>query len=158
MKEIVENIIGQKITKVIYTELNHPKGKFYFEDFDIFDTSINIQMQNGFWWHLSWKEDEFFELGIDKYLKNKWYKDSEIYTWDATERWKSILNEKIIDFKILYFDDAKLFVEKIILNFENNKSKGILILEELNLDESIPKPINFDLCGEIYVFHNEKLL
>tara|TARA_R110001606_G_C15055277_1_gene614074 strand:- start:82 stop:558 length:477 start_codon:yes stop_codon:yes gene_type:complete len=158
MKKDFENIIGEKIQKVIYTELNHPKGKFYFDDFDTFDTSINIQMQNNIWWHLSWKDDEFFEFGKGKYLKNKNYQDSEIKSWDATERWKSILNEKIIDFKVQYFDGSRIFIEKITINFENKISKNILILEELNLEESIPKSTKFDICGEIYVFHSDKLL
>jgi hypothetical protein len=158
MKNNFENIIGEKIRKVVYSELNHPKGKFYFDGFDTFDTSINIQMQDDIWWHLSWKDDEFFEFGKGKYLKNQNYQDSEIKSWDATDRWKSILNKKIIDFKVQYFDDARIFIEKITINFEDKISKNILILEELSLEESIPKPTKFDLCGEIYVFHSEKLL
>ncbi|WP_026777077.1 hypothetical protein [Polaribacter sp. Hel_I_88] len=115
-------------------------------------------MQNNIWWHLSWKDDEFFEFGKGKYLKNKNYQDSEIKSWDATERWKSILNEKIIAFKVQYFDDARIFIEKITINFENKIIKNILILEEFNLEESIPKSTKFDICGEIYVLHSEKLL
>lgn len=158
MEEVIENIIGQKITKVIYTELNHQNDNFHFDGFDTFDTSINVKMQSGFWWHLSWKDDEFFEFGKEEYLKNQNYNDSEIKSRNSTERWNSVLNKKVIDFKIKYFDEEKLFLERIDLFFENQERKSILILEELNSDKLIPKPLQFDLGGEIYVFHDLKLI
>ena len=90
-------------------------GKFYFNGFDTFDHSINIQMENEYWWNLSWKDDEYFEFGEGYFDSNKHIEQSEIKSWESTERWKKVLNSKVSKFKTEYIDDAKLIINKITL-------------------------------------------
>jgi hypothetical protein len=156
--KIENNILDRKITKVIYSEINHHNGKFYFNGFDTFDHSINIQMENEYWWNLSWKDDEYFEFGEGYFDGNKHIEQSEIKSWESTERWKKVLNSKVSEFKTEYIDDAELIINKIILEFENGEIVNILIAPELNENGMISHPLEYDFGGEIYVFYDEKLL
>lgn len=158
MDDLKESIIGYKIKKVFYSEFNNPLGKIYFKGFDVFDYGINFEMENGFCWHFYWKEEEFFEINKDRYYNNKLTNKNDVTIFDASERWKNVLDKNISHFNIIYFDEAKLFPSRINLRFENEKEVVILVNEELNLDETIPYPIQYLLNGEIYVFFNLKLL
>ena len=156
--EIIDNILNKKITKVIYSEVNHHDGKFYFKGFDTFDFSINIQMENEYWWNLSWKNDDYFEFGEGFFNRNKHIEQSEIKSWEATERWKKVIDSKVTEFKIEYIDDAKLIIDRIIIEFEKGDIINILIAPEFNESERISYPLEYDFGGEIYVFHKKELL
>ena len=156
--KIENNILSRKITKVIYSEVNHHDGKFYFNGFDTFDYSINIQMDNQYWWNLSWKDDEYFEFGEGFYERNKHIDLSQIKSWESTERWRKVLNSKVSELKFEYVDDAELIIKRITLDFENGEIITILIAHELNDNGIISHPLEYDFAGEIYVFYKEKLM
>lgn len=158
MKGIVQNIIGQQIKKVLYSEVNHHNGNFYFDGFDTFDHAINIQMKNGYWWNLGWKNDEYFEFGDGLFEKNEHIVSTEIKSWEATTRWNKVLSFAITDFKVFYIDKANFIPSQIKIKFENGDKVNILISEELNHDQSTPFTIDYAFSGEIYVFHDENLL
>lgn len=156
--DVSKKIVGQKIQKIIYSEVNNHKGEFYFDGFDTFDFAINIQMQNDFWWHLAWKDDDFFEFGKGLYQKNSHLSLDIIKSWEANNRWIDVLNSSIINFKISHIDKAKLIPSLIEISFENGKKIKILIAEELNADNSIPFGLKYDFSGRIYVIHNLDIL
>lgn len=158
MKNIKTDIIGKKIKSVFYSEINHTNGQFYFEGFDTFDHNLNVEMENGVWWNLSWKNEEYFEFGIDKYDYNDYLNNDKIKSWDATERWEAVLDSAIINFRIAFIDEAGSIPSTIEIEFQNKKKIKICIAEELNLDKSIPFPFEYNFGGEIYVFHDERLL
>ena len=158
MEEIFKKVLGQKIKKIIYSEVNHHEGKFYFNGFDTFDHAINVQMKSGYWWNLGWKDQDYFEIGKGYFKQNIHLNHNEIIFWEATDRWSEVINSTITDFKITYIDDAKFIPSKIKINFENEKKITILITEELKTDRLIPYPFDYEFGGEIYVIHNEKLL
>ncbi|KAB1159995.1 hypothetical protein F7018_06690 [Tenacibaculum aiptasiae] len=158
MKEIKENIVGQKIVKVVYSEVNDHEGSFYFDGFDTFDHAINIQMENGYCWNLGWKNDEYFEFDEGFFKKNKYIKEEEIITWEATNRWIKVLNSKVSDFNAIYIDEAGLIIKRIIIDFENKEKVNILISSALNQTKTIPSPLDYEFGGEIYVIHEESLL
>ncbi|GAB5553467.1 MAG: hypothetical protein Sapg2KO_30580 [Saprospiraceae bacterium] len=83
MENINHKILGQKIKKVIYGEVNHPGGSFYFDGFDSFDHSIQIQMENNFWWNLGWRDEEYFEFGLGQFNQNQFLKPNEIKHWEC---------------------------------------------------------------------------
>jgi len=158
MNTIVDKIIGQKIKKVIYSEVNDHNGKFYYEGFDTFDHGINVQMQNGYWWNFCWKDDEVFELGEGLYEHNKFIDTFDVKSWDATDRWNEVVDYAITDFKVSYIDDEHFIPSQVELIFENGRKITLLIAEELNLDGTLPRHLGYDFGGELYVFHNEGLL
>ena len=158
MDNIGKKIIGRKIKEVIYSEVNHQNGKFYFNGFDVFDHGLNVQMDNGYWWNLCWREEEYFEFGEGKHDHTKQFAINEIKLFDATARWKNVLNQAVDDFQVSFIDDAEFIPARIEIKFENGQQITILIAEELNLDESIPYPLEYKFAGEIYVFHDRTLL
>lgn len=153
----MDKIIGQSIKTVLYSEVNNHNGPFYYNGFDTFDHAINIQMKNGFWWHLAWKNDEFFEFGPGYFEKNTHLNISEIKQWEATERWKNILGYSVTNFDIVYLDKTGHIPSRIKITFQKNKSISILIAPELNLDKSLPE-LSYNFSGHLYVFHNNSLL
>lgn len=158
MNEIEKHIVGQRIEKVIYSEVNHQSGKFYFDGFDVFDHGLNVKMENGYWWNLCWKGEEYFEFGEGRHDHSNQFSTNEIKLFDATKRWNKVLNQVVEDFKIKFIDEAKFIPAQVEIKFESGKQIAILIAEELNLDESIPHPFEYEFGGEIYVFHDEGLL
>ena len=151
------NCIGNKIAEILYSELNHHDGIFYYEGFDTFDYSINIKMQNGYWWNLSWKDNQYFEIGGGKHMNNKFLKREEIKSWDATKRWESVIGKELIDLNFKFIDEAQFIPSEIEMVFEGGDQKNILIGEELNIDGSIPLPLDYKFNGNIYVFHDKNL-
>lgn len=154
---IKENCIGDKIAEIVYGELNHHDGIFYHKGFDTFDYSINIKMQSGYWWNLSWKDNQYFEIGEGKYMNNKFLKLEEIKLWDATERWKSVIGKELIDLNFKFIDEAQFITSEVQIIFEQGEQKNILVGEELNIDGSIPSPLDYKFNGNIYVFHDRSL-
>lgn len=158
MKKLKSKIVGHKIKKVIYSEINNPKRAFYFDGFDTFDYAVNIQMKTGYWWNLSWKDQEYFEFGEGEYYHNQYLNPNKIKSWDSTQRWKNVLNKTVTNFSIKFIDDAQLIPAEIEIEFNNEKKVIILIAEELNKNGSIPLPLRYEFNGNIYVFHNQGIL
>ena len=69
-----------------------------------------------------------------------------------------VLHQVVDDFRIKFIDDAEFIPAQVDIKFDNGKQIAILIAEELNLDESIPNPLEYEFGGEIYLFHDEELL
>ncbi|SED17475.1 hypothetical protein SAMN04489761_4514 [Tenacibaculum sp. MAR_2009_124] len=115
-------------------------------------------MENDIWWHLAWKDEEYFEFGEGHYPTNKHIVLDKIKTWDATERWIHVSNQPIIDFKIMYIDSTGYIPSRVKLTFSNKKSTSILIAEELDLGKKTITNIEFKMSGVIFVIHNEKIL
>ncbi|MEK6482597.1 hypothetical protein WJR50_34035 [Catalinimonas sp. 4WD22] len=158
MEEIKIKVIGHKIQKVVYSEVNDHDGKFYYDGFDILDHGINVQMENGYWWNLCWKDEEYFEFGEGRYDHNQYLNSDEIKSWEATERWNEVLSFIVTDFSINFIDEAEFIPAQVSIVFDNGRRITIMIAEALNLDESIPTPLEYEFGGKIYVFHNEDLL
>lgn len=158
MSILQNNIIGKKIKTVIYSEINHPNGRFYFQGFDTFDHNMNVEMEDGTWWNLSWQNDAYFELGIGLFERNNTLMDEKINAWDATNRWKNVLDSPISKFRVAYIDEAGHIPSKIEIEFQHKKIITIFIAEELNRSGSISYPIQYSFNGEIYVIHDECLL
>ena len=157
MNTLKENIINQKLEKVIYTELNYPKRQIFHSGFDTFDFGINLIMKNGFCWNLTWKDNEYFELGTTFETKNKHIRKEEIVNFDASQTWKSYFNHVIKDVKFYFIDQDCIFLNRVCILLDNDQKINIVIGEELNLDNSIPCPLNYRIGGHLYVFHNEEL-
>jgi hypothetical protein len=153
-----DNIIDKKIKSVFYSEVNHPNGQFYFEGFDTFDHNLNVEMEDGTWWNLSWKNEEYFEVGTGKYEHSDYLANEKIKSWDAKERWKTVLDSIITNFRIAFIDKAGHIPSTIEIEFQSEKKIKICIAEELNLDGSIPTPLEYDFGGEIYVFNDQKFV
>ena len=158
MNSFEKKIIGHKVSKVIYSEVNDHNSEFYFDGFDSFDHSINIQMENGFWWNLGWKSQEYFELGQGHFTGNKHIPKNEIKSWDATGRWNKILNSKVSDVKLYYIDEANHIIHKIKIKFENKEVLNIIIAQDLENNGRISYPLEYDFGGVIYVFHKQELI
>lgn len=153
-QQIKENSIGQKVTRVTYFELNQPDQPLYFTGFDCFDLGIEIELSNGFIWHIGWKENDRPELGIWKYTPQNHHTD--YIEVDSTERWASFTDIAIKDFELIYVCEEWFLPAQCIIQFENSTSVTIFLGEELNRDGSIPVPLTFvDNC-EMYVFHSKE--
>lgn len=163
MEAIGNNIIGGKIKCVHYGEVNFHEGPFYFSNFDVIDSGINFEMDNGYKWHLYFKHSDIFMFGEafilgegEFFFTNEEIKE-HTKTWEATEHWSPFLNLKIIDFKVDFVDVDSIIPQRCIIQFENGDFITILIAEELNLDYSIPAPLSFVDVNEIYVFFDENV-
>jgi hypothetical protein len=147
-------IIGQKILGVKYFELNEPHQPFYFEDFDNFDLGIEIELSNGFSFHIGWKEYDKHEIGEGKYIAiERLCPRKQV---DATKRWSSYLNLVIQDIEIFYVNKEWKVPAQCTISFENNESISIILASELNLDGSLPIPLKYENMVEIYVFHSSE--
>ncbi len=157
LSKIKENCIGQRIKKVAYSEVNNPESDFYFRGFHAFDYGILITMENGYQWHISWKNDHFFGIEEGMYSYNQAFENT-IKNWDATQEWESFLDQEIIDIKIQSEDPKRQIFSEGTISFVNGERITILIGEELNIDNTIPKPLKYQKNGEIYVFFDQHLL
>jgi hypothetical protein len=157
MNDLAPSIIGFKIHQILYSEVNHHQGTFYYSGFHTFDHGINIQMESGYWWHWNWNEDEYFELAEGKYLKNNYIDEKQVKIWDATEEWTNYLGLTITDVQIEYIDDEQLIPSACILHFENQETISIMIGLELNTDGTFPVPFEIDFTGELYVIFDKTL-
>jgi hypothetical protein len=155
MEAIKNSIIGKKIEKVEYSEVNNHDGPFYFENFDVIDFGINFTMDNGYKWHLNWKDSDNFGLDECAYYFPKHLDRAYLLLWDATARWDQFTKLKIVDFKSDYLDLELTIPQSIEIQFENGKTVTIRIAEEQNLDYSIPDPLAFSDSNDIYVFFSE---
>ncbi|WP_408030203.1 hypothetical protein [Tenacibaculum xiamenense] len=114
-------------------------------------------MKNNFWWHLAWKDEEYFEFGEGHYPTNKHIASDKIKTCDATERWIHVLNLPIVDFKIMYIDSTGYIPSRIRIQFKNDKSITLLIAEELSLGETTPSNLDYKMSGILYVIYDDLL-
>jgi len=158
MDSFEKKIVGYSVNKIIYSEVNDHNAEFYFDGFDSFDHSINIQMENGFWWNLGWKNQEYFELGEGLFTGNDHIPKNEIKSWEATERWNRILSSKISDLKLYYIDESNLILNKIEIQFENKEVINIIIAQDIENNGVINYPLEYDFGGVIYVFHKKELI
>lgn len=153
---MIDNIIGQEIVRVIYGEVNFPNGQFYFDRFDVLDYAVNIQMKNGFWWSLSWCDEEYFELKGDTSKFSEYLKKENVKLWDATKRWAPYMKDVVENCQIIYIN--KTVPVGCVLTFESGRDVIVRVGEELNNDGSIPCPLRYDLWGEVYVIYDKKVL
>jgi len=158
MKRILSDISGKKIKAVYYSEVNCHDRKIFHDGFDSFDFGINLEMTDNSLWNLSWSDNEYFEVQKGKKTHNTYLPNKDVKTVDATERWRNIINLSIDKIDFSFIDEHELIPSGIKILFEDNKEINILIGEALNKNETIPTPLEFDLGGEIYVFHDQNLL
>jgi hypothetical protein len=152
---IKEQILGQKIIRVDYYEINRNEHSFFYADFDNFDLGINLEFSNGFNWHIAWQGNDRPELGIGKYIVEDHYKG--FISVDATDRWTPFLDLCINDFKLEYVCEELNIPAMCSIHFSNSKKVTIVLGEELNLDDSLPLPLKYDEGPEIYVFFCQEL-
>ena len=110
MNSLIEKIKGRKLKQIFYSEVNNHDRKICFDEFHVFDHGVNFQMDNGFNWHLNWKNEEYFELGEGRFFKNEYLSDDEVKIWNCTREWEDYLNIEIIEFKVNYIDVAQLIL------------------------------------------------
>ena len=144
-------IIGQKILKVTYFELNDSNPPFYFEGFDNFDLGLDIELSNGFSFHIGWTENDRHEIGTGKYIPIE--RLNPHASLDATVRWSSIINLVIRDIEVIYVSKEWSIPAQCTISFENDDKITIILGGELNLDGSLPLPLKYENMIEIYVFH-----
>jgi len=155
--KIKENSIGHRIQKIDYSEINNPKGDFYFRGFHTFDYGMFITMSNGYQWHIIWKNDQSFTIGENIAEKKSIYTDNS-KIWDATSEWESYLDHEILGVDLQFLGDDGQSFSECTLSFINGESITILIDKELNINNIIPKPLNYQDNGEIYIFFDQNLL
>lgn len=158
MKDSIRHqIIGQKIVKVTYFELNDLDHAVYFDTFDNFDLGIEIAFSNGFHWHIGWTDNDYHEAGEGNYIPtDRLYPHKQI---DATNRWTNYLNSTISNFEVIFVTEQWNIPAKCTIQFNHSESISIILGEELNSDESLPQPLEFVEANEIYVLfpHSNEL-
>lgn len=148
---IAESVIGHQIEQVVYGEMNDPQGPFYYEGFHVVDLGINIQMSNGYWWHMYWKDDEIFELGEGLYQHNSFISPHEVLIWDATAAWQPYLPFEVASFRVQYIDDEETIPMRVSLTSRQGRVISLVIGEELNPNGTIPTPLSYYYGGELYI-------
>ncbi len=154
-KKILNQFIGQKILRVTYFEINHPDQSFFFTGFDNFDLGLEIKLSGGAYWHIGWKEKDRHEIGIGKYNPRKQF--TSFKKIDATNKWSLYLKSTIQKFEIVYVNEEWNIPAQCTIQFENSTSASIVLGEELNLDGSLPLPLQYVNGSEIYIFFGKEL-
>ncbi len=155
---MIHNVINQQIEKVIYHEVNDLYGTFYLNGFDSFDYGIEVKMRSGYWWNLSWCEDEHFVLEEGRLKLIEHISPQQVKYCDATEKWDSVLNSTIHHFKVDFIDTQQTMVSRIEIQFEKDKSITLLIAAELGFQEEVPLPLEYPFGGKIIVCHDKNQL
>lgn len=155
MEELKNQLLGQRIKKVSYFELNYQAQPFFYPEFDNFDLAIAIELGNGFHWYIGWKDNDRPEVGIGKYTPERYYES--FIEVDATERWAATNECKIIDFEIEMVNSEWRIPARCTFHFDNLNSVSIFLAEELNIDGSLPLPLMYADVSQFYVFFGSEL-
>jgi hypothetical protein len=115
-KKITE-LVGNKIIRVYYSQINYPVNQPYWNDlrseFDCLDFGLVIEFDDKLFYKIYW-DDEYYQFGIScKKIENiSDSKFSKIWDVSFNDKWKDLLNKKIIDIKV-YWDIAQQNNENI---------------------------------------------
>lgn len=153
--KLLDQTVGQTIRRVTYFEINDPEGPVTFNEFDCFDLGIEIQLSNGFQWHVSWKNFGFIQMKIGPSRLHYEYDAYAII--DATDRWEKYTSATIAGLEIVYLNEEWRLPSRCIISFSDGKTIQIVIGQELNLDGTLPALLEFVEPAEIYVFYGEIL-
>ena len=154
-QHLLHPFIGQKIQRVTYFELHDPDHPFFFEGFHNFDLGIEIELSNGAHWHIAWRNNDRPEIDKGKYNPEKYHK--EFKSLDVTDKWSEQSVSPIKNIDLIYVSEEWKIPAQCTIKFENATSVSIVLGEELNIDGSLPLPLNYNDGSEFYVFHGEEL-
>ncbi|MGH1338669.1 MAG: hypothetical protein ACRBFS_21325 [Aureispira sp.] len=76
-------------------------------------------MENGFWWNIGWKEQEYFEIGEGYFQPNQHLDENQVKSWNSTARWKESLTSKLTHFQVTYVDETEFIPWKIKIELES---------------------------------------
>ncbi|MEO1450754.1 MAG: hypothetical protein AAFV07_14590 [Bacteroidota bacterium] len=157
MKTLRDQIQGQHIKQVIYSEVNDHQGPLFHQGFDCFDYGINICMKNDFWWHIAFKSHEYFELGEGRFYHNDYLDSGDLIMVDATSRWQSWIPHVVKDLQVDWTNKELNIPGSCEIQFYGIGPVTLRIGPELEPDGSLPHPFPHEI-GEIYVFFEQEIV
>ncbi|WP_107039759.1 hypothetical protein [Brumimicrobium mesophilum] len=119
----------------------------------IWELRLNFPM--GFTFISVGRNNDQHEIGTGKYIPIKRltpYKEI-----NATKRWSSCLHSIIQDFEVIYVNEEWKIPAQCTFSFINSEKFSIVLGGELNKDNSLPLPLQYEEICEIYVFHDKNL-
>lgn len=153
-----QHIIGARITRVRYSEVNDPQGPAHFDGFDTVDAGIHLLMDNGYAWNFRWTDNEFFEMDEGLYERPEFLEQDRVTVRDASDRWAPYLPHRVSALELTHLDEEAGIVERCTLVFDNGARVTFLVAEEMGPGDTLPNSLAYDLGGHLYVFHDERLL
>lgn len=148
------DLVGKRIRKVTYYEVNRRSHPMFFKTFDNFDLGINIEFSDGTNWSIGWKDHNYPEAEAEKYLPREHY-DSFLER-NATHQWNKVIGSAIVSAEIQWVAEHRRILGRCNFRFKNRESVAIIMGSEPNLDGSLPLPLRYQEGSDFYVFHTKE--
>jgi len=132
-----QQLIGHKITKVFYYEINYEDEEYWNWDprFDSLDFGLDIETQSGECFSIGWG-DEFFQYGISVNKESLAPYLREFCKIDVsnTERWEKLIGKEIVAARLVwehsqYGTEKVYYPQDLIFSLSNKQEVFVSALE-----------------------------
>ena len=159
-RDLLNWILKERIKKVYYLTANYEKGENYFDEYDLLDVGLVLELSNSKWLNWFWIEEGYtgdFEYNVSKRnilrrFHKTFYRTEEL---TSTSKWKELIGENITDVRFQFEEtEGKTYLSKMELLLANHKIT-VCSIKEPKRDQKIDiMNLEFSTEWSIIVFEN----
>lgn len=159
-EDLFKWILNERITRVYYLTANYKKGENYFDEYDLLDVGLVLELSNSKWLNWFWIEEGYngdFEYNVSKRnilrrFHKTFYRTEEL---TSTSKWKELIGENITDLRFQFEEtEGKTYISKMKLLLANHKITVCSIKEPERDQEIDIMNLEFSTEWSIILFEN----